>query len=180
MLIIGLIGMSINSAPVKEDGDKNRDRDDLAVPLLKEGKDLTILKSSSFSDDEADVGVVEAGGGAGVGSTIEMVKTPMKKDGGATPKFPRNGGTHNSKPGKITRRKKTDGNVSRDDNKKGGSSAPSIVLSASKDVKGEEKDDEIYFCEGRIKLTKRQVGIIGAVINGVWGGNSMIPLHYAR
>lgn len=183
VLIIGLIGMSINSAPVKEDGDKDRDRDDLAVPLLKEGKDLSMSRSSSFSDDEADVGVVEAGGGAGVGSTIEMVKAPKKKDVGAPPKFPRNGGTHNSKPGIITRRKKTDGNVSRDDNKKankkGGSSAPAIIPSASKDVKGEEKDDEIYFFEGRIKLTKRQVGIIGAVINGVWGGNSMIPLHYA-
>ena len=28
-------------------------------------------------------------------------------------------------------------------------------------------------------LTRRQMGILGAVINGAWGGMNLIPLHYA-
>ena len=31
----------------------------------------------------------------------------------------------------------------------------------------------------RITLTRHQMGILGAVINGAWGGCNMIPLHYA-
>jgi glucose uptake protein GlcU len=33
---------------------------------------------------------------------------------------------------------------------------------------------------GRIALTKRQIGILGAVINGSWGGMNLIPLHFAQ
>lgn len=31
----------------------------------------------------------------------------------------------------------------------------------------------------RMALTRHQMGILGAVINGAWGGCNMIPLHYA-
>jgi glucose uptake protein GlcU len=31
----------------------------------------------------------------------------------------------------------------------------------------------------RMTLTRHQMGILGAVINGAWGGCNMIPLHYA-
>jgi len=44
----------------------------------------------------------------------------------------------------------------------------------------EDKEDEFIFFGGKVRLSRRQLGIIGAVINGVWGGNNMIPLHYAR
>lgn len=44
----------------------------------------------------------------------------------------------------------------------------------------DQKEEElIHFC-GRFSLTKRQAGLIGAVINGAWGSNAMIPMHYAR
>jgi len=33
---------------------------------------------------------------------------------------------------------------------------------------------------GRLVLTKRQTGIMGAVVNGAWGGLNLIPLHYAH
>ena len=33
---------------------------------------------------------------------------------------------------------------------------------------------------GRISLTRRQLGICGAVVNGAWGGLNLIPLHYAQ
>lgn len=40
--------------------------------------------------------------------------------------------------------------------------------------------DRIVLFGGRLSLTKRQLGILGAVINGGWGGLYMIPMHYAR
>jgi glucose uptake protein GlcU len=38
----------------------------------------------------------------------------------------------------------------------------------------------IVFLGGRISLSKRQLGILGAVINGAWGGMNLIPLHFAK
>eukprot|EP00566_Odontella_aurita_P000594 CAMPEP_0113531744 /NCGR_PEP_ID=MMETSP0015_2-20120614/3664_1 /TAXON_ID=2838 /ORGANISM="Odontella" /LENGTH=373 /DNA_ID=CAMNT_0000430609 /DNA_START=543 /DNA_END=1664 /DNA_ORIENTATION=+ /assembly_acc=CAM_ASM_000160 len=37
----------------------------------------------------------------------------------------------------------------------------------------------VVLLNGRLSMTKRQLGIVGAVINGTWGGTNMIPLHYA-
>ena len=42
-----------------------------------------------------------------------------------------------------------------------------------------DKERIVLFC-GRIALTKRQLGIVGAVINGLWGGLNLLPLHYAQ
>lgn len=44
----------------------------------------------------------------------------------------------------------------------------------------EVKDDELVHFFGRFSLTRRQLGLIGATINGVWGSNNMVPMHYAR
>lgn len=41
------------------------------------------------------------------------------------------------------------------------------------------KDDGVVCCYG-IFLSRRNLGIIGAVINGAWGGNNVIPMHYAK
>ena len=46
-------------------------------------------------------------------------------------------------------------------------------------AKGTASKERIVFCRGRVALTRRQLGIVGAVINGVWGGTNLIPLHYA-
>ena len=40
--------------------------------------------------------------------------------------------------------------------------------------------DRIIFCGGRMALTRHQTGVIGAIINGAWGGLNLIPVHYAR
>jgi len=40
------------------------------------------------------------------------------------------------------------------------------------------KDNTVLF-GGRLSLTRRQLGVVGAVINGTWGGLSLVPLHYA-
>lgn len=39
--------------------------------------------------------------------------------------------------------------------------------------------DDVVCCYG-IFISRRNLGIIGAVINGAWGGNSVIPMHYAK
>lgn len=49
-------------------------------------------------------------------------------------------------------------------------------------IMGEEKDpsaQRFFFFGGRLVLTRRQTGIVGAVLNGVWGGLNLVPLHYA-
>mmetsp|Transcript_8786 Transcript_8786/g.18872 ORF Transcript_8786/g.18872 Transcript_8786/m.18872 type:complete len:452 (+) Transcript_8786:147-1502(+) len=40
--------------------------------------------------------------------------------------------------------------------------------------------DSIILFKGRMVLTRRQMGILGAVFNGTWGGTNLIPLHYAK
>jgi len=40
--------------------------------------------------------------------------------------------------------------------------------------------DNIILFDGRVVMTRRQLGLLGAVINGTWGGTSLIPLHYAK
>ncbi|KAG7364724.1 drug/metabolite transporter superfamily protein [Nitzschia inconspicua] len=47
------------------------------------------------------------------------------------------------------------------------------------DGKTLSKDRVICF-GGRLVLTKRQLGVLGAVVNGAWGGLNLIPLHYAQ
>lgn len=47
------------------------------------------------------------------------------------------------------------------------------------DDKSMAKDRVVLF-GGRMVLTRRQMGILGAVVNGVWGGLNLVPLHYAQ
>ena len=50
------------------------------------------------------------------------------------------------------------------------------------DYKGQSliSKDHMFFFGGRISLTRRQMGILAAVINGAWGGMNLVPLHYAQ
>eukprot|EP00980_Cylindrotheca_fusiformis_P008531 scaffold1807_cov140-Cylindrotheca_fusiformis.AAC.23 len=38
----------------------------------------------------------------------------------------------------------------------------------------------VILCGGRLPLSRRQCGIAGAVVNGIFTGCSLIPLHYAK
>lgn len=40
--------------------------------------------------------------------------------------------------------------------------------------------DRVGLLGGRLALPRRQMGLLGAVVNGVWGGLNLIPLHYAQ
>jgi glucose uptake protein GlcU len=51
--------------------------------------------------------------------------------------------------------------------------------SAPEDGKVLAKDRVVLF-SGRLILTKRQIGVLGAVVNGAWGGLNLIPMHYAQ
>jgi hypothetical protein len=42
------------------------------------------------------------------------------------------------------------------------------------------KDSDNIHIHGKIFITRREMGILCAVINGVWGGMNMIPMHFAR
>jgi glucose uptake protein GlcU len=43
----------------------------------------------------------------------------------------------------------------------------------------EDQATHLAFLDGRISLTKRQCGILGAAMNGVMTGGSLVPVHYA-
>eukprot|EP00540_Astrosyne_radiata_P023487 CAMPEP_0116842064 /NCGR_PEP_ID=MMETSP0418-20121206/11298_1 /TAXON_ID=1158023 /ORGANISM="Astrosyne radiata, Strain 13vi08-1A" /LENGTH=369 /DNA_ID=CAMNT_0004472611 /DNA_START=317 /DNA_END=1424 /DNA_ORIENTATION=- len=41
-------------------------------------------------------------------------------------------------------------------------------------------DFRVVWFSGRIVMTKRQLGILGAFLNGTWGGLNLVPLHFAK
>lgn len=47
------------------------------------------------------------------------------------------------------------------------------------DTKKSIHKDRLVFFGGRISLTRRELGVLGAVVNGAWGGMNLIPLHFA-
>jgi hypothetical protein len=53
------------------------------------------------------------------------------------------------------------------------------VIMGAEDGKDARSKERIVLFGGRVSLTRRQAGILGAVINGGWGGLNLIPLHYA-
>lgn len=43
-----------------------------------------------------------------------------------------------------------------------------------------EKESDIVLSVGGFTFSRCQLGIIGAIINGTWGGMAMVPMYYAR
>jgi hypothetical protein len=58
--------------------------------------------------------------------------------------------------------------------------SPSRIEKNGNEKMDEKKEDEFQIFGCKCWLSRRQLGIHGALINGVWGGNKYIPLHYAR
>lgn len=56
-----------------------------------------------------------------------------------------------------------------------------ILDEPSRPPQGHQDESKIFLViwNGRISLTRRQCGILGAVFNGIMTGGSLIPLHYA-
>lgn len=55
-----------------------------------------------------------------------------------------------------------------------------FLIMMGDDGKDMARKDRIVFFNGRLSLTRRQLGILAAAINGAWGGLNLIPMHYAQ
>lgn len=53
------------------------------------------------------------------------------------------------------------------------------ALSKDVDHKHPMYKERLVFFSGRISVTRRQMGVLGAVVNGAWGGMNLVPMHYA-
>lgn len=47
------------------------------------------------------------------------------------------------------------------------------------DIETQEKNQKSISIMGQFTVTKRQMGILAAMFNGLWGGTNLVPLHYA-
>ena len=182
-LILGLIGMSVYSSPPSKSNNAPMDKKkkeelfdpDLKKPLLLgQETSISVVTSGSIDASDSDDDV-----------EIEPVKTIE-----LTESFHGNSNIHipPATPGHITRRKKVDEKKRKQ--KKVGVKSPSIAKMDGVDITStdlekanlakDKSEEEVSLFDGKIRMTRRSLGIAGAVINGVWGGNNMIPLHYAR
>jgi hypothetical protein len=160
VLIVGLIGMSIYSAPTTiKDTEEN-------VPFLYDKGSLAVGGVPFFSglgENDDEYGVISRS------SDVHIELATTNSSGGGVekdfnPVVP--------KTAFRTRRKKMDD--------VGTQSALVGHNDKSTNTNVEKEDDTVLLLGGKIRLSRRQLGIIGAIINGTWGGNNMIPLHYAR
>ena len=182
-LILGLVGMSVYSSPPSKSSNAPIDtkkKEELFDPDLKKplllGQETSIsvvtngsMDASDDSDDDVEIESVKA---------IELTES---FHGNSNINIPQ------AKPGRITRRKKVDEKKRKE--KKVGVKSPSAKIDSvdiatsdleKANVDKDKTEEEVSFFDGKIRMTRRSLGIAGAVVNGVWGGNNMIPLHYAR
>jgi len=171
VLICGLIGMSIFSAPVKNDISTSsklktedlRDDEDGTTPLLTEQRNSGSSYRGSDSEKSIDSEDEDRG-------SIELREIDSSDNNA-------NSSTPIPRPGRITRRKKIVGVKKLRSNEMEEKTSTEIDINNKID---EDKEDDFNLFGGKVRLSRRQLGILGAVVNGVWGGNNMIPMHYAR
>mmetsp|Transcript_13095 Transcript_13095/g.19619 ORF Transcript_13095/g.19619 Transcript_13095/m.19619 type:complete len:442 (+) Transcript_13095:105-1430(+) len=170
VLICGLIGMSIFSAPVKNDISTSsklktedlRDDEDGTTPLLTEQRNSGSSYRGSDSEKSIDSEDEDRG-------SIELREIDSSDNNA-------NSSTPIPRPGRITRRKKIVGVKKLRSNEMEEKTSTEIDINNKID---EDKEDDFNLFGGKVRLSRRQLGILGAVVNGVWGGNNMIPMHYA-
>ncbi len=165
VLIIGLVGMSIYSAPVvdektmiSESGDYEECIDSRKVDESIDNNDSRLESINEVHNPDEDNSELEI-------ELIPLVRSDStnnseKEAVSVTVKRPAD-----FSGGKIIKRRKNN-----DQNE--------IELKPKK-ISDAKEEELVHFC-GRFSLTKRQLGLLGAIINGVWGSNNMIPMHYAR
>jgi hypothetical protein len=142
LLIVGLVGMSIYSAPIPKDDTDNHRTNDVST----EGEDQVANRSDDeslqspyqqFQDSQLRQRI------AAVEPEVEMEAVPNDDDDSENPS----------------------------------SAAQPFVSSSTDDA---ELTPHIVLWNGRISLTQRQCGIIGAAMNGIMTGSSLLPVHYAE
>lgn len=183
VLILGLIGMTIYSSPVKSsDAIEN---DDLKTALLQDNDSYDKKdKQDKLLDDQVKI--------------VELTKTSTTN--GSKREKANVDTAKNTSPRKITRRKRVEDKKETQDVKNTMATTPQAVdtiqsvattidniivdeecVTDTVDVemdKSKEKEDLITIFG--VKMTRRTVGLLAAIFNGVWGGNNMVPLHWAR
>lgn len=188
ILIIGLVGMSVYSAPLVDTKINTRNEDE-SIKGYEETEQLLhslemddIIESSHPYHEANKTGSFESKSD-GKNEDVELIPLQMeniiskqnitqidiemKTD--ITRSKSRSKVAHNTgyrSKRSIKRRKKIS-------NEKVGETSRSLEHST------DQKEELVHLC-GRLSFTKRQLGLIGAIVNGVWGSNNMIPMHYAR
>eukprot|EP00584_Thalassiosira_punctigera_P024896 CAMPEP_0172558982 /NCGR_PEP_ID=MMETSP1067-20121228/81939_1 /TAXON_ID=265564 ORGANISM="Thalassiosira punctigera, Strain Tpunct2005C2" /NCGR_SAMPLE_ID=MMETSP1067 /ASSEMBLY_ACC=CAM_ASM_000444 /LENGTH=401 /DNA_ID=CAMNT_0013348471 /DNA_START=150 /DNA_END=1352 /DNA_ORIENTATION=+ len=167
-LVVGLIGMSAFSRPSAKRRDVEEKRDEKGIQKKRE--------SVTMGDEEDSDGVRKR-----IYSSQDL-KAAVRNKGAITDL------ADISKRGsakKIPSEKKVKTNIKIINGE--GSAPQSLPLTALEMESLIEKEPlknptnpemkRISVCGAQ--LTKRQLGIMGALFNGLWGGTNMIPLHYA-
>lgn len=159
MLIVGLIGMAHYSSPVQQSSKKDIKSVD-TEQIVQEDEEINIPLLKNISTVE-NIEMIHQDSIALTKNSIEVTSIDRK-----------NTSTSRSTDASITtgetvsRRKKVDSIV--------------VVEGNKCDDKETNKEGKYYlFCDS-LKISQRNVGLLGAAINGIWGSHSLIPLHYAR
>lgn len=189
VLFIGLIGMSRYAAPtaspsstvmMKQQHYRDRHKDERHVikntksnvstrsiaqknkkSVSKGNKDKNMTKKSRLkvkkdTESSSSHGDIENSDGDGINESRKGIKRSKMSSLETEPLLPYN----------------TNGSDS--------DSSNTMDLYSYDDSMKNERDRLLILFGGRIILTKRQLGILGAAVNGAWGGLSLIPVHYAR
>lgn len=186
VLILGLLGMAMYSAPT-------------TASKKKDEKQELVRTSSSISMNSVDTMELELPLLDKRSSTLMDVETSPKK----------------TKPIEIIQRRKKNENKEQQSTIEDATTPTPTTTTANKmssacknnnlngtgddivddvaflgDAPMKEKKDEVNDSNNALKdsevmlfgriYTKRQLGIAGAIINGAWGSNNMVPMHYAR
>jgi len=152
VLIIGLVGMAVFSEPPPK---KAKLAMELSRPLIlkKDSNEMEAPKEEFLPTQESTV-----------------TKRRMHTD------FPSNDNIVDIETEDVKLLRSTDSDDSSDTEPR---KDPIAIGFTSAEEHELEKDGDGVLCFG-ILLNRRQLGIIGAIINGAWGGNSVIPMHYAK
>ena len=144
LLIVGLVGMSIYSAPIPK---AEEDTNDMLAAEVDDDQDQATVDDESLQSpyqQYQESQVRQRIGPAVVEPEVEMEGVPNDDDDTENPP------------------------------------ASQPFVSSSTIDNSDLTAPHIVLLNGRISLTKRQCGIIGAAMNGVLTGSSLLPVHYAE
>ena len=191
VLIVGLVGMSVYSAPVKAKKEKHEPEkvlvmDDSGIGKGDEednlSKPLLTSEIHPSSDSLSDQSTASSSGDASVGdlTNVDLVDGANNENEFAgkvnIEMVGFKGGRSKPVATNIVKKRRTKGEnpaSSSIENDKYSVSEKEMKIEKER-VNNEKLEDEIQFFKGKIRLSRRQLGILGAVINGAWGGNSMM------
>lgn len=176
-LVIGLVGMSIFSRPRSKrkrvdeaEGGKGLEKKRELAAILGDEEDNEGVRKRMHSSHDLKVAISEEG--SSNDSKAAISKRAVAKI--------------------STVKKSTKADLKATDGK--GSSPSSVPLTSLEMESLIQKDTlqshfttpelkrervSVSFFEGQVTLTKRQMGILASLFNGLWGGTNMIPLHFA-